>query len=187
MSDRDKKITNIRNMNLLALFAALTAIGAFIKIPLPYVPITLQTIFVLLAGIILGKKLATFSQIVYIALGLIGIPIFTEGGGLGYILKPSFGYLLSFIAAAYVVGSIIENREKNHFNIFITSIIGVFITYLIGVPYLYLILTKVSNINITFISTIKTGMIAFLPGDMLKVVIVTIIAPKIYATVKRHL
>lgn len=187
MNRKNNKITNIRNINLIALFAALTAIGAFIKIPLPYVPITLQTIFVLLASIILGKKNGTLSQVIYVILGLVGIPIFTEGAGPGYILKPSFGYLLGFIVAAYIVGLIIEKRPINYLNVFFASIIGIIVTYLIGVPYLYLILTKVSHLEISFLDTIKTGMIAFLPGDLLKVLIVTIITPKIYYPLKRYL
>ncbi|MGB4372466.1 MAG: biotin transporter BioY, partial [Halanaerobiales bacterium] len=66
MNKQKKKITDIRSINLMALFAALTAIGAFIRIPLPYVPITLQTIFVLLAGVLLGKKRAALSQVIYL-------------------------------------------------------------------------------------------------------------------------
>ena len=81
MNKQKKKITDIRSINLMALFAALTAIGAFIRIPLPYVPITLQTIFVLLAGVLLGKKRAALSQVIYLVIGLAGVPVFTEGGG----------------------------------------------------------------------------------------------------------
>src|SRR5690554_3306355 len=99
-----------RNMTLVSIFTALTAIRAFIRIPLPFVAITLQTIFVYMAGILLGKKLAALSQLLYVAIGLIGIPIFTEGAGPGYILQPSFGYLLAFIVAAYIIGLIMENR-----------------------------------------------------------------------------
>lgn len=180
-------ITNVRNMNLIAIFAALTAIGAFIRIPLPYIPITLQTIFVLMAGIILGGEMAAFSQIIYVILGLIGIPIFTEGGGPAYILKPSFGYLLGFIATAYIIGKITEKREINYTNAFMASCLGIIITYSIGVPYLYLILNHVSGIKISFLGTIKAGMIVFLPGDIIKVLFVTITAPLIKKRLKRYL
>ena len=147
MSKQKKKITDIRSINLMALFAALTAIGAFIRIPLPYVPITLQTIFVLLAGVLLGKRRAALSQLIYLVIGLSGVPIFTEGGGPGYIFKPSFGYLLAFVVAAYFTGVLTENRPINYRNIFLASTTGVLITYIIGVPYLYLILTKVSGLS----------------------------------------
>ena len=84
-------------MILVALFAALIAVGAFIRIPVPLVPFTMQTFFVVLAGMLLGKKLGAASALVYLAIGLIGIPVFTQGGGIGYVLKPSFGYLIGFI------------------------------------------------------------------------------------------
>jgi len=102
---------NTRDLILVALFAALTAVGAFIKIPIPYVPFTLQYFFCALAGIILGSKLGALSQIIYVAVGLVGAPVFTDGGGITYIFKPTFGYLIGFIVAAYVIGKI---REKNY-------------------------------------------------------------------------
>jgi len=77
-----------RNLIIVAMFAALTAIGAFIKVPIPYVPFTLQYLFCALAGLVLGSKLGALSQIVYVAIGLSGVPVFTEGGGIGYIFKP---------------------------------------------------------------------------------------------------
>lgn len=188
MANRNEEsITNIRNMNLIAIFAALTAIGAFIRIPLPYVPITLQTIFVLLAGIILGKKRGAYSQLIYVLLGLVGLPIFTEGGGPGYILKPSFGYLIGFIAAAYFIGKILKNKKLNYINTFFASCLGISIIYIIGVPYLYIILTEVSAVDISFMGTVKTGMIAFLPGDLMKILIVTITAPTIKNRLKQYL
>ena len=187
MSKQKKKITDIRSINLMALFAALTGIGAFIRIPLPYVPITLQTIFVLLAGVLLGKRRAALSQLIYLVIGLSGVPIFTEGGGPGYIFKPSFGYLLAFVVAAYFTGLLTENRPINYRNIFLASTTGVLITYIIGVPYLYLILTKVSGVELGFLDTLKAGMIPFLPGDLLKILIVTIITPRVYTPLKKYL
>ncbi|MBS3969060.1 MAG: biotin transporter BioY, partial [Clostridia bacterium] len=81
---------NVYKITLVAMFASLTAVGAFIKIPIPYLPITLQVFFVFLAGILLGPRLGALSQIVYLTLGLVGLPIFAEGGGLGYVFHPSF-------------------------------------------------------------------------------------------------
>lgn len=178
-------MTDTRNMILVALFTALSAVGAFIKIPLPYVPITLQTIFAFMAGLILGKKLGALSQIVYVGLGLIGIPVFTEGGGPGYILKPSFGYLIGFIVAAYVIGWIIEKKKVNFFNTILASSTGILVTYIIGVPYLYLVLNKIMEVDISFMGAVKTGMLAFLPGDILKVIILAFIVPRIYNSVRR--
>jgi biotin transport system substrate-specific component len=92
-----------------AMFGAATAMGAYIMIPLPPVPITLQTLFVVLAGALLGGRLGALSQVVYLLLGIIGLPVFHGGkGGLGILLGPTGGYLVGFIAAAYVVGKLIE-------------------------------------------------------------------------------
>ena len=75
-----------------SLFTALIAAGAFIKIPVPVVPFTLQYLFTMLAGLLLGSKRGTISVVAYMLLGLAGLPIFSEGGGLWYVFKPSFGY-----------------------------------------------------------------------------------------------
>ena len=100
-----------KNLILVSLFAALTAVGAFIRIPIPFVPFTLQYLFCAFAGILLGPKLGALSQIIYVGMGLIGIPVFTEGGGIAYVFKPTFGYLIGFIVAAYVIGKIAEKIQ----------------------------------------------------------------------------
>lgn len=69
-------------MTLAAIFAAMTAIGGFIKIPIPYVPFTLQIVAVFLAGCLLGSRLGALSQLLYVSIGLIGVPVFAEGEGL---------------------------------------------------------------------------------------------------------
>lgn len=89
-----------------SLFTALIAVGAFIKIPVPVVPFTLQYLFTMLAGLILGPRLGTISVTAYMLLGLAGLPIFTEGGGLWYVLKPSFGYIIGFCIGTYVTGTL---------------------------------------------------------------------------------
>ena len=95
-----------RNMVLAALFAALTAIGAFLQIPTGTVPITLQFLFTALAGLLLGWKWGAISQLLYVGIGLLGLPVFTQGGGIGYVLQPSFGFLLGLIPAAAVIGAL---------------------------------------------------------------------------------
>ena len=79
-----------------SLFTALIAVGAFIKIPVPVVPFTLQYLFTMLAGLLLGSRKGTLSVVAYMLLGLAGLPIFSEGGGFWYVLKPSFGYIIGF-------------------------------------------------------------------------------------------
>ena len=110
-----------KDLTLVALFSALIAVGAFIKIPFLLVPITLQTLFIVLSALVLERKLAVLSVIVYIMIGLVGFPIFANGGGINYIFSPTFGYLVSFIFATYFISSF---KEKN---IYISTAIGMFI------------------------------------------------------------
>ena len=90
---------------LCGMFSALIAVGAFIKIPVPVVPFTLQVLFTTLAGLLLGGNLGALSALIYMLLGLSGVPVFTEGGGLSYLLKPTFGYIIGFVLGAYVTQS----------------------------------------------------------------------------------
>lgn len=175
-----------KEMILVAMFAALTAVGAFLKIPVEPTAITLQFLFTAFAGIILGSKLGALSQIVYVITGLIGIPIFTKGGGIGYVFQPSFGYLIGYIVGAYVIGKIIENANKpNYITFFAASIAGLFVVYLLGVPYLYIILTKVVGMDLTIGSALKMGLIVFLPGDILKSIIIAIVGVNVIPRLKK--
>jgi biotin transport system substrate-specific component len=97
-----------------SMFGSLTAIGAYIMIPLPPVPITFQTLFLNLAGALLGGYLGALSQVVYILLGVIGLPVFAGGkAGLGVLLGPTGGYLFGFVLAALVVGKGYRRRRPS--------------------------------------------------------------------------
>ncbi|NLK22407.1 MAG: biotin transporter BioY [Epulopiscium sp.] len=170
----------VKDMILVSLFAALTAIGAFIKFPVGPAPMSLQFLFTAFSAILLGSKLGALSQLIYLIIGLSGIPIFTGGGGIGYILNPTFGYLIGFVIGAFVIGKSIENAKSNSFmRLFTSCLIGLGVVYLIGVPYLYLILKNVVQKDITFIETLKSGLIVFLPGDFIKCFITSFIGFKI--------
>ena len=102
-----------RNKVLCALFTALIAVGAWIQIPLPFLSVTLQTFFVLTAGYLLGAKLAALSATLYMVIGLMGVPVFSGGGGLSYVLRPSFGYIIGFVVGAWVTGFLTEQIARN--------------------------------------------------------------------------
>ena len=89
-----------------ALFAGLTAVCGLIRIPFFPVPVTMQTLAVFLSGYFLGRKQGAISQVVFLFSGLAGLPVFSQGGGLGYVLQPGFCYLLAFPAAAFFIGQI---------------------------------------------------------------------------------
>ena len=92
-----------------SLFTALIAVGAFIRVPIPVLPFTLQYLFTMLAGLLLGPRLGTISTVAYMLLGLAGLPIFTEGGGLWYVFKPSFGYIIGFCGGTFVTNYVIAS------------------------------------------------------------------------------
>ena len=174
------KITT-KEMVLVALFTALTAIGAFLSIPLGNVAITLQSMFTILAGLLLGPKLGALSQLIYVLLGLAGVRIFAGfTGGPQTIFSPSFGFLVGFIFAAYVVGKIAHSGKGLSFKrIFVATLFGTLIIYLFGVPYMHLILNNVLGNPISFSQSIKVGCLIFLPGDFLKAIISSLVATKV--------
>lgn len=176
----------VRNLVLVALFAALTAIGAFIKIPLPIAPITLQTLFCMMAGMLLGPWLGALSQVVYVIIGLAGIPIFTGGGGPGYIFQPTFGYLIGLIAGAFLCGFIMERVKKLTFiKALCAALACMFTVYLFGLPYLYFIMNQYLHKAISLGNAITAGFLLFVPGDLLKCIIASFLAVKLRPALAR--
>lgn len=162
-------------------FITLTALGAFVRIPLAFtpVPITLQTLFVLLAGAFLGTRLGSISQLSYILLGISGVPIFSNAGfGLVYVLGPTGGYLLGFIIASLFVGRFIKYAASNLFYIFIIFCIADFMLLVSGTLWLKWVL-RCSLSKSFFI-----GFIPFVYPDIIKVFAATIIYLKIPPRVK---
>jgi biotin transport system substrate-specific component len=170
----------VRNLILVALFAALTAVGAFIKIPMPIAPITLQTLFCMMAGMLLGPWLGSLSQVVYVVIGLAGVPVFTGGGGPGYIFQPTFGYLVGLIAGAFLCGLIVEQIKKLSFlKTMCAALACMFAVYLFGVPYLYFIMNQYLHHAISLGKTMTVGFLLFVPGDLLKCLAAAFLAVKL--------
>lgn len=163
------KHQTLRAMLLTALFAALTAIGAFLKIPIGSISITLQVFFTCTAGILLGPYWGAASQAIYVALGLFGMPIFTEGGGFQYVAVPTFGFLLGLIPMAFVIGLISHGLLRVRpvwLRLSLACVLGLAVLYVVGLPYLYFTLGSAWSIG----KTIVSGCLIFLPFDALKIV-----------------
>jgi len=126
-----------------AMFVALTAIGANITSIVPFlviggVPITLQTFFAILSGLVLGSRLGAFTMFVYMMLGLVGAPVFARfSGGADSLISPTFGFIVSFILLAYVVGKIRESNGS-YFTYIIASLVGLAINYILGTNWMYI-------------------------------------------------
>ena len=174
-----------RSLVLAALFAALTAVGAFLKIPLGVSSITLQFLFTALAGILLGSKYGALSQAVYVLLGLMGLPIFTAGGGPGYVLQPTFGFLLGLIPAAWVVGRLSQHHWRA-VPLFLAALAGLGVLYLVGIPYMYFILNVYLQKGMDLMAILQAGMFLFLPGDALKLCVTAWLAPALRRRLDRQ-
>lgn len=172
--------TKTKDMLLCALFTALIAVGTFIKIPIPVVPFTLQFLFTMLAGLLLGSKKGALSVALYTLLGLIGLPIFAEGGGLWYILKPSFGYIIGFIIGSYVTGRMVEIKDNPGFRwILLSNFTGLFIVYAVGMIYYYIICNFVINSPIGVGVLFLYCFVLAVPGDICLCVLAALLTKRL--------
>ena len=159
-----------------AFFVFATVLGAFVRIPVAGspVPITLQTFFVLLAGAVLGRRLGAASQAVYLVLGAAGLPIFQGSAfGMSYLSGPTGGYLVGFAAAAYVVGLLTAGARPSMARCIVSFAAGSLVIYACGatwLAYLY---------RMSFTSAVSAGVLPFVPGDIVKVLVAAMIYSRI--------
>ena len=159
-----------KDMIMCAFFTVLIVVGAFVRLPILVIPFTLQTLFVLLSAMLLGKK-AAISSFVYMLL---------EGGGIWYIAKPTFGYIIGFILGSFVTGLIVEKMKKKSFSkLFVAGIIGLLCIYAVGMVYFAGITRIVLGNEINIIYILKYGLLATLPGDLVLCVLAVVIGRKV--------
>ena len=170
----DKPESRVKKLVYASLFAALTALGAWVTIPLP-VPLTLQTMFTLLSGAVLGWYFGALSMVVYVLMGIVGLPVFAGGqSGLGVLAGPIGGYLFGFIAGAAVTGLIARMKKKPGYLWLCTAMTaGTAIIYLFGAAQLAFVM------HLPIDRAVVLGVLPFLPGDALKILLGAAIARKI--------
>jgi biotin transport system substrate-specific component len=170
-----KERLSLKGMVYASMFGAMTAVGALISVPLQPVPITLQTFFLYLAAALLGGTLGALSQIIYLLLGILGLPVFSGGkAGLGVLMGPTGGYLIGFIVAAFVIGKLVEMKKNAGFSWLVLSMLaGGCIVYTLGVLQLMVVA------QLSLAKAVAAGVLPFAPGDTLKVVAAAAIALKI--------
>lgn len=159
-----------------SLFAILTFVGALIRLPFLPAPISLQTFFVVLSGLALGPRYGAASQLLYLFLGLAGLPIFANGGGPAYVLQPTFGYLLGFPAASYFAGRMVHGtapaiepfRPVKPLRLFLIALLALMLVFIPGVVYLWFNLNYLAGGNLTIAQAFMLGAAVFLPGDVIK-------------------
>ncbi len=181
---------DIRRVVIIALFAALMVAGAYISIPIGPVPITLQTLFILLAGLLGGRRIGIPAVAVYLALGAMGLPVFSGGtGGFARFLSPTGGFLLSWLPAVAIAGICsdlgynpaseegLSTSRKHLIWMVLGTLSATIVIYAIGLPVLKL------NLDFSWSKTLAVGLLPFLPGDLLKLISAVILgnlfAPKV--------
>lgn len=174
--------SKIRDMTIIALFTVLAIIGGKIIIPISLIPFTLQTAVCFLTGIVLGCKRALLAQGLYLFMGLAGIPVFAAGGGPGYILQPSFGYLPGMLLAAGLIGYLAEKADQqrvalSRITAIIINLTGLLVIYLCGVSYLYLLRNILSAQSMSLLRALQVGMLPYLVTDTAYAVAIAMAAP----------
>ncbi len=175
-------IDKLRWMVLASLMAALTAVGAYIYVPIGPVPIVLSTLFVLLSGLLLGSRWGLASMGLYLLVGAIGIPVFAGGkGGFAHFFGPTGGYLFGYALASWITGLISEHSRGLIMLDILSVIIGSLVIYSLGVPWLKMV-TQMS-----WPKALIMGMVPFLIGDAVKASVALILARAIRPVLKRQL
>ncbi|NJE05115.1 biotin transporter BioY [Thermococcus sp. M36] len=161
---------NSRDVAFAGLFAALTAVGAQISIPIGPVPLTLQVFTVLLSGLILGSRLGFLSQAVYLFMGVVGIPVFANvQGGLAVIYGPTGGYLVAFPLAAFLAGYVAERKDSLAAMV-AGSVIAIAVIYALGWLRLGLLMGN------DFKKAFFIGVLPFIPADLGKALVAAAVA-----------
>ena len=153
---------------LILAFTFLMILSAYVRIPLFFspVPLTLQT-FILYLSIILIKNKASFAQLIYLVLGVFGLPIFSVGGaGLLYLLGPTGGYLLGFLAVALIFPHLLP-KDKSYFKVFFLFSLANIVIYLFGITWLIFLH------QFSFSAAILFGVVPFVITDILKIALVS--------------
>ena len=160
-----------RYLILSAIFAVLTALGTWVRIPTPVSSFTLQTFFCAMAGLLLGSRWGAVSMAVYLLLGAVGLPVFTVGGGLTAFVTPTGGFLLGLIPMAWVAGKVKKS--------FPACLLGLLALYALGLPWMHTVITVYLKRPWSIWQTLLSGMLVFLPWDVLKMALAAWLCKKI--------
>lgn len=168
----------IFDLTLISLMVAVIAVGARLSLTIGPIPITMQTLAVILTGLLLGPRVGWLAPTIYLLMGLIGFPVFSGGGGVGYLVKPTFGFLLGFIPAAYLAGYLYHQKwfKQDAVNVGIASFIGMVTIYLFGLGYIPLAGIFFGS-EAAVLAAILPGLPFIIIGDCLKILGLTLVTP----------
>jgi biotin transport system substrate-specific component len=177
----------VRRALAVVAFTLMTAFGAYAQVRLPGipVPITLQTLFVLLSGAMLGPQLGALSQLLYLTAGAAGLPVFAGGIGVWHLLGPTGGYLVAFPLAAYVTGILVarvpaERGSMHTLRVVAAVFLGSIVVFVGGAAQLAILTGDAAT-------AIRIGVVPFLAGDAVKVLLAALIAQRLRPRLRRLL
>jgi biotin transport system substrate-specific component len=181
---------SVREMILASFFAALMTAGAYISKfwPPDVVPFSLLPLLAMLAGVLLGPRLGALSMLVYLLLGLIGIPVFASPpyGGFTYIFKPTFGFIVSFIIGAYTAGLIIYKKENPGWGTFLKAMfVSNTAMYVVGLPWMYVMFNFYTGQVMTF-GQIFMMMALYMILDYFKALIAAVVGKTLFERVAKQ-
>lgn len=185
MPSNNRNRNSIYQLVLSGICVALLIVSAQVRIPIPFypVPLSMQTFAVLLIALVLPAKQSFQTVFIYLILGLIGLPIFSSGGGFSYVFQPGFGYLLGFLPAAPAT-SLLQKKIKGRFAPLVASIVSSAIITITGISY-YLLLQHFYLGEAVTINTAWAMFIVYLPLDIVKLISAALLAPKVQKQVLR--
>lgn len=166
--------------------AALVAVLAQVEIPLQPVPITGQTLGVIVVGAALGARRGAAALLTYMLVGLAGLPVFAGfTGSIAALAKPSFGFVIGFVFAAFVAGWFAERAwDRKPWLAFIGFVAASIVPFLFGVPYMAVILTMVMGLDYSFVQILQMGVLPFIVGGLIKAGVAALAIPGAWALVR---
>ena len=169
-----------KDISICAISIGMLVIGSKIVIPISFIPLTLQTLVVILLGLLLTRKQVIMTFGIFLLAGLCGLPVFANGGGPAYILQPSFGFLLSFPIAAYLLASYRSFYKDSILRMIGCSLLALCFIYLIGAMYMFLIFKTVLLLDKSIMDILMIGVIPFIINDTISASIACIVAKRLY-------
>jgi len=171
--EKTKRI-NTRQLTLVGVIAAVICILGPLSLPIGIVPISLTNLAIYFSVYALGGKRGTLSYIVYLFIGLVGLPVFSGfSGGFPKLFGPTGGYLIGFIFMAFISGIFIDKFSNKIYMCFLGMVLGTIVTYIFGSAWL------AYEAHIGFNKALAVGVLPFIPGDIVKMVIASLIGPQI--------
>ncbi len=176
---REKKLT-IRQIAMIGVMTAVICILAPFSIPIGVIPVTFTNLAVYISIYALGKQKGTLSCLIYLLIGLVGIPVFSGfTGGPGKLFGPTGGYLIGFLFMAWIAGIFIDRFQERMYLCFLGMVLGTAVCYLLGTSWLAF------QASMTFTQALAAGVLPFIPGDLIKIILAMLIGPQIRKALRK--